>query len=148
VRGLAERRDRGRIDDRRDAVAAAAHRLEHVDGAQHVHRCPERRVGAHERDLQRGEVDHVRDRVLVEHPLDELEVGDVAAHADDALGLLRLERDRQARRLLAEVEGDRLVSPVEQRAQRPGADRAVGAGDEVAAHDSVAPSEAEPTSRQ
>jgi hypothetical protein len=98
--------------------------------------------------LERGQVDDVRDRVLVERPLDGVEVADVAAHARDPLHLLGLECDRQPRRLLADVEADHLVTAVEQRANGPDADRPVGAGDEVAAHRSVAPREAEPTRAQ
>ena len=145
---VAERGDRGRVDERRDPAAAAAHGLEHVDGAEHVDARAQRRVGAHERDLERGEVDHVGDPVLVERALDHVEVGDVGAHAHDALDLLRGERDRHPRRLLGEVEGDDLVPAVQQRADRPHPDRAEGAGDEITAHRSVAPSEAEPTSEQ
>jgi hypothetical protein len=114
--------------------------------AEHVDAGAERRVGANEGDLQRRQVDHVRDRVLVERPLDGVEVGDVAAHAGDGASLAWLERERQARRLLADVEADDLVPAVEQRAHGPDADRAERAGDEVTAHRRVAPSEAEPTS--
>ena len=71
---------RARIDHAGDPVEASLHGLEHVDGADDVDARAERRVCAAERHLQRGEVDHARDPVVVEHPLERVEVGDVAVH--------------------------------------------------------------------
>jgi hypothetical protein len=90
-------------------------------------------------------VDDVRDGVLVEHLLDRVEVSDVAAHPPEPFDLVLRQGEAEARRLLADVEGDHLVLAIEQRADGPDADRAVGAGDEIAAHRSVAPSDADPT---
>ena len=44
--------------------------LEQVDRPDDVDERAERRIRAAERDLERGEVDDVRDPVLVERPLD------------------------------------------------------------------------------
>ena len=64
--GRVERGDRRGVDDRGHPVGASLDRLEDVDRAEHVDARPERRVGAAERHLERGEVDHVRDLALVE----------------------------------------------------------------------------------
>jgi hypothetical protein len=93
-------------------------------------------------------VDDVRDRVLVERLLDGVQVGDVTADARDPLELVLGQGEGEARRLLADVEADHVVLAVQQRADRPGADRAEGAGHQIAAHRSVAPSEADPTRAQ
>ena len=106
VVGRVERRDRRGVHDRRHPVEPAANGLEHVDRSEDVDARPERRVGPAEGHLQRGEVDHVRDPVLVERALDRLEIGDVAGHVRDRLDLLGREQERDPARVGREVEGD------------------------------------------
>ena len=78
-------RRRARVRDAGDAVEPARDGVEHVDRAGDVDVHAERRVGADERHLERGEVDDARDLVLVERPLDGREVGDVALDELDAV---------------------------------------------------------------
>ena len=58
---------------------------------------PERRVGSHERHLERREVDDVRDRVVVERAPERVEVGDVALddrHPSSASSPMTMRRRR------------------------------------------------------
>jgi len=53
-----------------------------------VHMGAARRVCMAEGNLERSEVDDVGDRVFVERPLEEVEVGDIAVHDPDPCQLL------------------------------------------------------------
>ena len=123
--------DRRRIDDVRDAVAAAARRLEHVRGADDVDRRSGGRVGAAERHLERSEVNDARHRVLVDRAFERCHVGDVDLGAHEAV-VGPVEHQAQPRRARGDIGGDRDVSAAEHLAEHPGADATVGAGDEKA----------------
>ena len=64
----------------RDLDAPSLGGVEHVDGAPDVDRRPDDRIALDHRNQQCGEVDDVRDPVLVEHPLERFAIGDVALH--------------------------------------------------------------------
>ena len=76
-------------------------------------------------------MDDPRDLVLVEHPLERVEVGDVAADERHA-GCVLAEHEVEPRRVLAEVVADDVVAVGEHRARDPGAEAAEDAGDEDA----------------
>ena len=118
-----------RVGDRgREAVAAG--RLEHVHRADDVDGRAERRVRLHERHLQRGEVDHVRDLVLRERPLELLQVGDVAADEGDLLDLVGRRDQLEPVPVVAEVVRDDGDALADEQRRRPGPDAAERAGDE------------------
>ena len=94
-------------------------RLEDVDRAEHVDARAERRVGAAERHLQRGEVDHVRDAVLVDRALERGEVGDVARDVRDRRDRVRVEQQAQPPRLGREVERDDRPAVGDELGRRP-----------------------------
>ena len=98
------------------------HGFEHVDRTDNIDARAEHRVGAAEGDLERGEVDDARDRVLVERAPEGVEVGDVAAHERQLLELFRREDELEAVHRVAEVVADGLVAVVEHRLHRPRAD--------------------------
>src|SRR5262249_14766338 len=107
--------------------------LEDVHRADDVHTGPERRIGPAERDLERGQVYHVRDPVLRERALEGVEVGYVAVDLDDALDLPG--RGDLAQPVLArarEIERHNACALTSEQCRRPGADAAAGAGDEEA----------------
>ena len=81
---------------------------------------------------QRGEVDHVRDLVLVERALDRREVGDVARDVPDRGDGLLVQQQPQPARVGREVEGDDAAAVGKQLVDDPGADAAVRARDEEA----------------
>ena len=129
---------RARVRDARDPVEPARDGVEDVDGAGHVDVHPERRVGADERHLQRGEVDDARDLVLVERALDRGEIGDVALDELDPVGVVA-EHELEPAAVVAEVVADDGVAVVEHAARHPGAEAAEGAGDEDALRQGVRP---------
>ena len=90
-------------------------------------------VGAAERDLQRGEVDDVRDLVLVERAAHRRPVRHVPRHERHARALLLRKHESQTGVVGAEVEPDRLLASVEERLQRPGAEAPERTRDERAA---------------
>ncbi len=74
-------------------------------------------------------MDDPRDLVLVEHPLERVELGDVAADERHA-GRVVSEHEVEPRRVLAEVVADDVVAVCEHRARDPCAQAAEDAGDE------------------
>ncbi len=74
-------------------------------------------------------MDDARDRAVVEHVLQRVEVGDVAAHERHAVDVLA-EHEPQAARVLPEVVPDHLVPIREDRAGDPRTEAAEHAGDE------------------
>ena len=72
----------------REPVAARLQRLEDDDGPEDVDPRAECRVGAAERNLERRQVDHRRDVVLVERPAERVSVGDVSLDQRHALALV------------------------------------------------------------
>ena len=78
------------------------------------------------RHEQRGEMDHVRDPVLVEQARERLAVDDVALHERD----LGVGDEPQAAVVGAEVEADDVDALLGQQRARPRADAAERAGDE------------------
>jgi hypothetical protein len=75
-----------------------------------VDACAALRVGSDERHLERREVDHVGDPVLVEGASDRSGVCDVALHEPDARPLGVRQHEPQPRVVGAEVEADRLLA--------------------------------------
>ncbi len=71
-------RGRARVGQAGDPIEPLRDGLEDVDRARDVDPHPERRVRTHERHLERREVHDTGDGVLVERPLERLELGDVA----------------------------------------------------------------------
>ena len=111
-------------------MPAPLDRLEHVDGPDDVDRAPERRVGPAERHLERGEVDDVRDPLLVERPLERRQVGDVAGDELDRGELVGGHDLLEPAAVAAEVERDDRRPLADERADRPRADAAERARDE------------------
>jgi len=112
--------------------ATALHRLEDVDRADDVDQRPARRIGGGERHEHRRQMDHVRDRALVERVLDGREVGDVAAHELDAGQLLGAHHQLGAPAVFTEVEGHDRAAFAHELAAAPRADAAERAGEEPA----------------
>ena len=102
------------------------------DGSDDVDARSEDRVGPADGNLERGEMDDPRDRLLVERARESLQIGDVAAHERQPLALLRREDQLQPVRRVAEVVAHRLVAVLEDRLHGPGADTAERSGDEDA----------------
>ncbi len=71
------------------------------------------------------------DLVLVERALERLEVGDVAAHEVDPVGV-GAEHELEPRAIVPEVEADDARAVVEGGTRDPGAEAAEDAGDEEA----------------
>ena len=128
--GRRKRPDRARVDERRHRPARTLDGLEQVDRADDVDERAERRIRARERDLEGGEVDHVRDPVLVERPLDGRQVGDVAGDERGGRELVVGHDLGQPASVAAEIVGNDRNALADQRSDRPRADAAEGAGDE------------------
>ena len=118
------------VDDRRAGEPSAANGFEDVDRPEDVDRGTERRVGAAERDLERREMDDVRDPVLVEGAFDSREIGDIALDQREPLQFVWLEDLAEPARVLSKVEADYRRPLAEQLADRPRSDAAQGPGDE------------------
>ena len=128
--GGVEHADRAGVDDLADAVPASLHRLEDVDGADDVDERAERWIRTRERDLERREMDDVRDVVLVERGADGGELGDVAADEGNPGELVARHDEAEAFRVAGEVERDDRDALANEPAHRPRADAAKRAGDE------------------
>ena len=124
-------RDRRGVGERAGERPERAHGLEDDDRPDHVDARAERRVRAHERHLQRREVDHVRDPALLHRARELGQVGHVAAHLVERRELGIVEQQPQPVVAAAEVVGRDAAAFVEQQADRPGADAPVRAGDQV-----------------
>ena len=130
--GRREHADGARVYDRGHPLATTLDGLEHVDGPRDIDLGTERRVGTTEGHLQRGEVDDVRDAVVVEGALDGREIGDVADDEIDAREVRRLHDELDPAGIAAEIEGDDRHALAQQLTDRPCPDATEGARDEEA----------------
>jgi hypothetical protein len=129
VRAMAAGRDRA---ERADAPGPAPDGLEHIGRTRDVDLRAEDGILTDERHLQRGEMDHACDRILVEDALEGAQVRDVDLDVSDQRLLVVAEGDGQAMTRTTEIQSDDLVAAFEQAAHRPDADRAERAGDQDA----------------
>lgn len=104
------------------------HRFEHVDGADDVHGCPERWVGATERDLEGGEVDDVG---AAFHGIPYLvAIGDVSGDPLDRRHVAGGDDLLEAPVVRREIEDRNMCAIVEEQLRCPCADAAHRTGDE------------------
>ncbi len=127
-----KRPDRAGVNKGRHPPPRPFDGFEQVDRADHVDECSERRIRTGERDLEGGQVDHVRDPVFGERPLDRRQVRDVAGDEGDRRQLVVGHDLGESPPVAAEVVGDDGDTLADERPDGPGTDAAKGAGDEEA----------------
>ena len=125
-------RDRTGVHDGRHPIGAASGGLEDVDRADDVDECSPRRVGTAEGDLERRQMDEVRDLVPVDGAFDGAQVGDVADLEADSRKLVGGHDETEPAGIAPEIERDHLRTVAHEGADRPGPDAPEGAGDEEA----------------
>ena len=83
------------------------------------------------KNLQRRQMNDVRDAVRRDRPFDVFESSHVAGDKGQALHLLGREQCAQAMRLAVDVEHKRLVAALDEILDAPRADESLGAGNEI-----------------